>query len=98
MSSLLYVRLVIHTLFTAPPRLLAFENWSAVIHALPISSVCDGLAARARHQALRWAGLEMVNLGAEQSEKQRTMEPVFQESAQAFMDLCALGFPAAVGE
>ena len=42
--------------------------------------------------------LEMIDLRAKQSEKQGTMQPVFQESAQVLVDLFALGFPAAVGK
>ena len=42
--------------------------------------------------------LEMKDLRAKQSEKQRTMEPVFQESAQVLVDLCTLRFAATVGE
>jgi len=40
----------------------------------------------------------MIDLRAKQSEKQRTMESVFQEPAQVLVDLCALRFPATVGK
>jgi hypothetical protein len=42
--------------------------------------------------------LEMIDLRAKQSEKQGTMESVFQESAQVRMNLCTLRFPATVGK
>jgi hypothetical protein len=42
--------------------------------------------------------LEMIDLRAKQSEKQGTMESVFQESAQIRVDLCALRFPATIGK
>jgi hypothetical protein len=38
----------------------------------------------------------MIDLRAEQSEKQGTMEPVFQESTQGRVNLFALRFPATV--
>jgi len=38
----------------------------------------------------------MIDLRAKQSEKQGTVEPVFQESAQGRVNLCALRFPATV--
>ena len=40
----------------------------------------------------------MIDLRAKQSKKHGTMEPVFQESAQVLVDLCALRFPATVGK
>jgi hypothetical protein len=40
----------------------------------------------------------MIDLRAKQSEKQGTMQSVFQESTQVLVDLFALGFPATVGK